>query len=351
MIINFTKDFQFNAEIKLKNETLETVTKTKLLGTIITNDMKWHENTKYIVKKANQRMIMLHKFAKFTNNKTHLMMGVVDSGAFISTISMSMVQRLGLEPYRVEPSCARSATDKLLIEYNVQIDLDFGGITTKCTFACITNSSYKQGLWLIGANFLEELNVDISFGKKLMYIMEKYPIKLYTTDEAANEAAGQIKNNRVANKGVDIVAPHDIMIDSTKYLDVTLKDQQRERLRGKNVIGRISSSNQALFAPQYFFETSNNWDEPVPIKIMTRNGKTTIIKRGETIFTLRQTVPNRLPILNTEAEEKLLKISKFPPSSRIHDGLAENTPEELADSNNDNPQQQTSTGPDQPKEG
>ena len=51
---------------------LETTSKTKLLGAIITNDLKWHENTKYLVKKANQKMIMLHKFAKFTNNKSHL---------------------------------------------------------------------------------------------------------------------------------------------------------------------------------------------------------------------------------------------------------------------------------------
>ena len=31
------------------------------------------ENTKYIVKKANQKMRMLHKFSKFTKNKAHLM--------------------------------------------------------------------------------------------------------------------------------------------------------------------------------------------------------------------------------------------------------------------------------------
>ena len=55
-----------------KNENLEVIEKTKLLGAIITSDMKWHENTKYIVKKANKKMIMLHKFAKFTKNKTHL---------------------------------------------------------------------------------------------------------------------------------------------------------------------------------------------------------------------------------------------------------------------------------------
>ena len=72
LVFNFTKVFQFSTDIKLKNENLETINKTKLLGAIITSDLKWHENTKFIVKKANKRMIMLHKFAKFTNNKSHL---------------------------------------------------------------------------------------------------------------------------------------------------------------------------------------------------------------------------------------------------------------------------------------
>ena len=72
IIFNFTKDHQFSAEVKLKNENLEVVNKTKLLGAIITSDLKWHENTKFIIKKANKKMIMLHKFSKFTNNKSHL---------------------------------------------------------------------------------------------------------------------------------------------------------------------------------------------------------------------------------------------------------------------------------------
>ena len=72
LIFNFTKDHQFSADIRLKNENLEVISKTKLLGAIITSDLKWHENTKFIVKKANRKMIMLHKFSKFTNNKSHL---------------------------------------------------------------------------------------------------------------------------------------------------------------------------------------------------------------------------------------------------------------------------------------
>ena len=72
LIFNFTRDHQFTTEIKVKNENLEVIDTTKLLGTVITSDLKWHENTKHIVKKANKRMIMLHKFAKFTRSKTHL---------------------------------------------------------------------------------------------------------------------------------------------------------------------------------------------------------------------------------------------------------------------------------------
>ena len=40
----------------------------KLLGTTITNDLKWNENTKSIVKSSNKRMQLLHRAAKFTNN-------------------------------------------------------------------------------------------------------------------------------------------------------------------------------------------------------------------------------------------------------------------------------------------
>ena len=73
MIFNFTKDKQFITNINLKNHSLEIVNETKLLGAIVTNNLKWEENTKHIVKKANRRMIMLHKLVKFTRNKSHLL--------------------------------------------------------------------------------------------------------------------------------------------------------------------------------------------------------------------------------------------------------------------------------------
>ena len=44
---------------------METVTDNKLLGTIVSTDLKWNKNTENIVKKANNRMELLRKVASF----------------------------------------------------------------------------------------------------------------------------------------------------------------------------------------------------------------------------------------------------------------------------------------------
>ena len=73
MIFNNSKKFQFSSDLKLKGERLQIVDEAKLLGTIITNDLKWNKNTHKIVKDANLRMRMLHIASKFMNNKEDLL--------------------------------------------------------------------------------------------------------------------------------------------------------------------------------------------------------------------------------------------------------------------------------------
>ena len=68
LIFNFSKNYQFSTDVKLKGVEIETIDKIKLLGTIITSDLRWNENTKQIVKDSNKRMQFLHRAAKFTNN-------------------------------------------------------------------------------------------------------------------------------------------------------------------------------------------------------------------------------------------------------------------------------------------
>ena len=65
MVINFTKKFQFSTRLTLENQLLEEVSECKLLGLTLTNDLAWQKNTETIIKKANTRMIILHKLYEF----------------------------------------------------------------------------------------------------------------------------------------------------------------------------------------------------------------------------------------------------------------------------------------------
>ena len=69
MVFNFSKNYQFTTDILLKNQRIEIVKQAKLLGLILTSDLKWDENTNYLVKDANRRMLMLRAAAKFTSDK------------------------------------------------------------------------------------------------------------------------------------------------------------------------------------------------------------------------------------------------------------------------------------------
>ena len=72
IIINFTKNYIFSKRLDIKVEKIETVETTKLLGTTITNNFKWDENTKELVKKANARMCLLRKVASFKPSRQNL---------------------------------------------------------------------------------------------------------------------------------------------------------------------------------------------------------------------------------------------------------------------------------------
>ena len=85
---------------------------TKLLGTIITNDLKWGKNTKHLVKKAYGRMELLRKvseFCKSTKDRLHIykmfVRSVVEQSAVVwhssltkeNTTTLERVQRVAVK--------------------------------------------------------------------------------------------------------------------------------------------------------------------------------------------------------------------------------------------------------------
>ena len=67
MIFNFT-DLQFTTRLYMENTLLNIVDEVKLLGTVVTSDLKWQKNTNMLTSKAFKRMIILQKLNSFQVN-------------------------------------------------------------------------------------------------------------------------------------------------------------------------------------------------------------------------------------------------------------------------------------------
>ena len=65
MIFNFTDKYQFGTELKIDGSLIEEIDSTLLLGTIISKDLNWDQNTAHLVKKANSKMELLRRVASF----------------------------------------------------------------------------------------------------------------------------------------------------------------------------------------------------------------------------------------------------------------------------------------------
>ena len=64
-IFNNTENYQCTTRLKINNQPIDVINSTKLLGTIISNDLSWDLNTSALVKKANARVELLRKVASF----------------------------------------------------------------------------------------------------------------------------------------------------------------------------------------------------------------------------------------------------------------------------------------------
>ena len=122
MIFNFSKKYKFTTQLSVNNENIETVKEAKLLGTIITDDLKWEKNTAAIVKKAYQRMQLLNRAAAFTANTNDLksiyltyIRSILEQSAVVWHSSLTLKNRKDLE--RVQKTAVRIILGKKYSSY------------------------------------------------------------------------------------------------------------------------------------------------------------------------------------------------------------------------------------------
>ena len=66
MIFNFTEKYKFTSKLTMDSQRLELVEEAKLLGVILTSDLKWFKNTSDLVKNGNARMDSLRKMSSYS---------------------------------------------------------------------------------------------------------------------------------------------------------------------------------------------------------------------------------------------------------------------------------------------
>ena len=109
MLFNPAKHFDFQPEMMLCNERVDLVEQMKLLGVIITSDLKWHENTNHITTKAFGRIWMLKRLKNMGASRKVLLdvyckqvRSVVEFAAVVWTSGLTLENSMRIE--RVQKS-------------------------------------------------------------------------------------------------------------------------------------------------------------------------------------------------------------------------------------------------------
>ena len=142
MIFNFS-DKQFSTRLKLGNENIEIIENTKLLGTLIDNNLKWDLNTKDLVKRANMRMQLLRKVASFGASKEDLkeiyvlfIRSILEQSAVVWSSSLTIQNKKDLE--RIQKSALRIILGHEYKDYNSALHrLNLQTLEERREFLCL----------------------------------------------------------------------------------------------------------------------------------------------------------------------------------------------------------------------
>ena len=179
MIFNYTQDFQFTTYLKLNDNNIEVIAETKLLGTIISNDLKWDSNTNYLVKKANSRMQLLHKLKQFNapvddmkNVYILFIRSILEQSSNVWHKSLTEENISNLE--RVQKSACKVIFGEKYLEYNEAINnLDIKTLAERREelFVNFTKKSYKN----------EKFKEYFKLNKKQTHMSLKNPEQFHVT--------------------------------------------------------------------------------------------------------------------------------------------------------------------------
>ena len=143
MIFNYTNNYQFTTRLSINDKPIEVINSTKLLGTIITDDLKWDANCANLVKKANGRMELMRKVSSFGLDKEELkniyflfVRSVLEQSATVWHSSLTQENKEDLE--RVQKSAIRIIMGEEFKGYQKSLDkLDIETLDARRESLCL----------------------------------------------------------------------------------------------------------------------------------------------------------------------------------------------------------------------
>ena len=153
MLFNPCTSKDFNPEMTIAGKSIEVVDQTKLLGLVITNDLKWTANTTYLVKKAYKRFWILRRLKQLGATQASL--------CEVYTKQIRCILELAVPAWNGSLTCK----EKVQIE-RVQ----------KCAFHLILGNlyiSYEKSLEVLNLETLEDRRSSLSLNFALK--VEKNP--------------------------------------------------------------------------------------------------------------------------------------------------------------------------------
>ena len=200
MVVNFTENYQFNTRLNIENQMLQQVKETKLLGVIVNDQLTWHSNTNFLVKKAYSRMIILHNLFEFRlpmeemiNIYILYIRSILESSAVVWHSSITKSEEIKIE--RVQKTALKII---LASEYeNYTTALEISGLKTlierrkilckKFAKNCIKNEKMKHIFPLnqskVGTRYKEKFYVQPARTERLAKSAVPYMQRLLNEDK------------------------------------------------------------------------------------------------------------------------------------------------------------------------
>ena len=144
MIFNYTKNYQFTTRLTIYDQALHVIDSTKLLGTIITDNLGWDQNTANLVQKANARMQLLRKIATFGTNQDELkdiyvlfIRSLLEQSATVWHSSLTEENRNDLE--RIQKTAVKIILGDKYRNYEQALrEIDLENLDERRTSLCLT---------------------------------------------------------------------------------------------------------------------------------------------------------------------------------------------------------------------